>query len=136
MQAVQDAACPLPTPDLPAADWQAYFQRLYGIDSGGNNLPSPDGVDVLNLTLLSNVSVAGACYAQTTLAAFPRYSHWGADSCFRRACDARFLIGHVNVHWPRTFAWRLRAYKAQRPGNASFVGHAALPGHSWVEVTH
>ena len=62
-------ACPLPRPELSAADWQAYFQRLYG-RSGGNNLPSPvgiddanfpspDGVDVLNLTLLSNVTVRG-----------------------------------------------------------------------------
>ena len=138
--------CPLPRPELSAADWQAYFQRLYG-RSGGNNLPSPvgivdanfpspEGVDVLNLTLLSNVSAAGASYAQTTLAAFPRHSYWGAESCFRRACDARFLIGHVNVHWPRTFAWRLRAYKYQRPGSASFVGHAALPSGSWAEVTH
>ena len=29
--------CPLPRPELSAADWQAYFQRLYG-RSGGSNL--------------------------------------------------------------------------------------------------
>jgi len=132
-----DRDCLLPTPDLSDEDWRSYFAQLYGPfdpQAGGMALPSVahhNHVDVLNLTLLSNVSATAAAYVSEVQAAFPRYGPWGR--CFNNACGRRHFMANLNVHCNIEFAWRLRMYKYS---DAARIGHAPIPSGKWVEATH
>ena len=120
-------ACPLPKLQVPAEDWRAYFGQLYGSSVSS----SVEQVDVLNLTLLSNVSADGRAYASALEAVFPRGSIWGP--CFGNACGRQHFAGNLNVHCNVELAWRLRMY---RDSDDASEGHLPLRKGSWVEATH
>ena len=128
--------CILPQPDLPAADWRKYFERVYGSDDAASLPTSAEEVDVLNLTALASVSSAGKSYVDQLEAAYPRSRAWDSaawSSCFDDACGPEHFVGNLNVHCPVEFAWRMRLHWGQRDQGAR---HTPLPNNSFAEITH
>ena len=122
--------CRLPAIELPAVDWRAYLGRLYGEDADER---VADQLDVLNLTMLSNVSAAAHDYAAAIAAALPRDASWG--TCLGGGCNSSVFAANINVFCPIEFAWRLRMHKRSRQV-ISQGGFAPIAERTWTEATH
>ena len=121
--------CRVPALELSAEDWREYLRRLYG---EGSDERMAEQLDVLNLTMLSNISAVAHRYATTAALALPRDAPWGTCSgCINKST----FVANLNVHCPIELAWRLRMHKRSTQV-LNHGGFAPIANGTWAEATH
>lgn len=118
--------------NLSHAEWKTYFESLYGT-SVSNLQAAVDQLDVVNLTLLHDLSASARAYARWAASVLPRKS-WDCPI----ACSKGMMtfVGNLNVHCPLEFAWRWKRMERHNKQVTAGGGFTALPNQSWAEVTH